>query len=135
MRKFFSIIASVVFLAFALGDLQVALAAPPFYKQHNLVSDDTTLIPADHQDGLVVNAWGLASSSTSPWWIANNGSDSSTLFNASNGTIPALIVAIPGGVPTGLVFNNSGGGFVVTNGTRSASAVFLFSSATGIISG
>jgi len=93
------------------------------------------LIPADHEDPLVVNAWGLTSSPTSPWWLASNGSDSSTLFNAKTGTIPALIVAIPGGVPTGAVFNSSGGGFVVSNGTTSAPAVFLFSSETGIISG
>ena len=46
-----------------------------------------------------------------------------------------MIVAIPGGVPTGAVFNSSGGGFVVSNGTTSAPAVFLFSSETGIISG
>jgi uncharacterized protein (TIGR03118 family) len=128
MPKFFSIVAAMLFTQFAL-------AAPPFYKQHNLVSDDTTLIPADHQDGHVVNAWGLVSSPTSPWWIANNGTDSSTLFNASTGTIPSLVVAIRGGVPTGLVFNNSGGAFVVSNGTTSAPAVFLFSSETGIISG
>ncbi len=135
MPKFFSIVVPLLFIAFNLGDLQPALAAPPFYKQHNLVSDDTTLIPADHQDGLVVNAWGLAASSTSPWWIANNGTDSSSLFNAGNGTIPALAVAIRGGVPTGVVFNNSGGGFVVQNGTAHGPAVFLFSSETGIISG
>jgi uncharacterized protein (TIGR03118 family) len=134
MRKFFSIVA-LLFVAFALADLQPALAAPPFYKQHNLISDDTTLIPADLQDTLVVNAWGLAASPTSPWWIANNGSDSSTLFNAKDKLIPPLVVGIPEGVPTGIVFNNSGGGFVVKNGTASGSAVFLFSSEAGIISG
>ena len=128
MRKFFSTVAMLLFT-------QLAFAAPPFYTQHNLVSDDTSLIPADQQDGLVVNAWGLASSPTSPWWIANNGSDTSTLFNAGTNTIPSLVVAIRGGVPTGLVFNNSGGGFVVSNGSASGSAVFLFSSETGIISG
>jgi uncharacterized protein (TIGR03118 family) len=128
MRKFLSIVALLLFT-------QLALAAPPFYKQHNLISDDITVIPADHQDGVVVNAWGLTSSPTSPWWIANNGTDSSSLYNAGTDTIPALIVAIRGGVPTGIVFNNSGGGFVVTNGTKSGSSVFLFSSETGIISG
>src|SRR5258705_6595418 len=134
MHRFFSIVASLLFIASNLGELQPALAAPPFYKQHNLVSDDTTLIPADHQDAHVVNAWGLASSSASPWWIANNGTDSSSLFNAGNGTIPALVVAIRGGVPTGLVFNNSGGGVVVQNGAASGSAGFLFFPETRIIS-
>jgi len=118
-----------------IGAVPPAGADPPFYRQQNLISDDTTLIPAERQDGLLRNAWGLVSSGTSPWWIANNGSDSSILFNASTGAIQSLVVAIPGGAPTGLVFNNSGGGFVVTSGTASASAVFIFSSEAGVISG
>src|SRR4051794_35954754 len=56
---------------------QSASAASPFYKQRNIISDDIALIPAEHEDGLLRNAWGLAASATSPWWIANNGSDSS----------------------------------------------------------
>lgn len=134
MRKLFSVVA-LLFIAFVLGDAPLAQAAPPFYKQRNLISDDTTLMPAEHQDGLVLNAWGLAAGPSSPWWIANNGSDSSSLFNVSTDSIVPLVVAIPGGAPTGLVFNNSGSGFVVTNGTASGSAVFLFSSEAGIISG
>ena len=134
MRKFLSFIA-LLSIAFALTGPQLALAKPPFYQQRNLISDNTTLIPAEHQDPHVVNAWGLASSSSSPWWIANNGTDSSTLFNADLEVIPPLVVSIPGGAPTGIVFNNSGGGFVVTKGAASGSAVFIFSSEAGIISG
>src|SRR5690349_7561113 len=107
MRKSLAFAASLA-AAIVLGSTPIALAAPPFYQQRNLISDDTSLIPAEHQDPLLVNAWGLASSSTSPWWIANNGSDSSLLFNAGTDTILSLVVAIPGGKPTGLVFNNSG---------------------------
>jgi len=114
---------------------QSASAAPPFYKQRNIISDDIALIPAEHEDRLLRNAWGLAASATSPWWIANNGSDSSLLFNAATNTIPSLVVAIPGGAPTGLVFNNSGGQFVVSSGAASGPATFLFSSEAGIISG
>lgn len=133
MRKFLPAIALMSMVT--LGAVQPAGADPPFYKQQNLISDDTTLIPAKHPDGLLRNAWGLVSSSTSPWWIANNGSDSSILFNANTDTIQSLVVAIPGGAPTGLVFNNSGGGFAVTSGTASAPAVFIFSSEAGVISG
>src|SRR5512144_114325 len=85
MRKFLPAIALLSMVT--LGAVQPAGADPPFYKQQNLISDDTTLIPAEHPDGLLRNAWGLVSSSTSPWWIANNGSDSSILFNANTGTI------------------------------------------------
>ena len=133
MRKLFPALALVSMVA--LGAAQPAGADPPFYKQRNLISDDTTLIPAEHRDGLLLNAWGLAASATSPWWIANNGSDSSILFNVTTGAIQSLVVAIPDGAPTGLVFNNSGGGFVVTSGASSAPAVFIFSSEAGVISG
>src|SRR5206468_5814961 len=134
MRKLLSFIA-LLSIAFALGGTQLALAQPPFYQQRNLISDDTTLIPAEHQDTHVNNAWGLASSPSGPWWIANNHTDSSTLYNANLDVIPPLVVSIPGGAPTGLVFNNSGGGFVVSKDGVSGSAVFIFSSEAGIISG
>jgi len=39
MCKFFSIFASLLLVT------QLSFAAPPFYTQHNLISDDTTLIP------------------------------------------------------------------------------------------
>lgn len=132
IRSIFLLFVSAAMLCTA----SIALATPPFYQQHNLVSDDTSLLPADRQDGLLVNAWGLASSGTSPWWIANNGSDSSILYNVNTGMVLAApVVAIPSGEPTGVVFNNSGGGFIVSNGASSGPAIFLFSSEAGVISG
>ena len=44
--------------------------------QHNLVSD---LSGADHQDPLLVNAWGIAHGPTTPWWVSDNGTGVSTL--------------------------------------------------------
>ncbi len=49
-----------------------------FYAQHNLVSDG--FIPTDHTDPNMVNAWGLVSGLTTPWWIADNGTGKTTLF-------------------------------------------------------
>src|SRR5262245_51975621 len=66
----------------------------------SLVSDTGT--PAQPADPDLVNAWGLARSGTSPWWVADNGRDKSTLYNASGGK-RALTVAVDGG-PTGVVF-------------------------------
>jgi uncharacterized protein (TIGR03118 family) len=134
MRKLFWT-AVLLSIAFAVGGVQPAVAQTPFYTQHNLISDDPTVIPAGLHDDLLVNPWGLAASTTSPWWIANNGSDTSMLYNASNNTILSLVVSIPGGRPTGIVFNSSGGGFVVTNDAASGSATFIFASEAGIISG
>ncbi len=107
-----------------------------FYAQHNLVSDGE--VPADHTDSNLVNAWGLVSGPTTPWWIADNGTGKSTLFNVATDTIQAVFT-VPGaggaqGNPTGLVFNG-GTGFVVNNGVGSPSAArFIFASEDGTIS-
>ena len=141
MRKILSAIA-LLSIAFVVGGTQIASAQTPFYKQTNLISDDTSLIPAAHQDSHTVNAWGLTASPTSPWWIANNGDDTSTLYNAFTDSIPSLVVAIPGGAPTGAVWNSANitgpppvNVFIVRNGSASGSAAFIFSSEAGIISG
>ncbi len=107
-----------------------------FYLQHNILSDG--FVPADHTDSNVVNAWGLVSGPTTPWWIANNGTGTTTLFNIGTGTIVAEFI-VPGaggaqGNPTGLIFNG-GTGFVVNNGVGApAAARFIFSSEDGTIS-
>jgi len=104
--------------------------APNSYVVRNLVSDGT--IPADHADPNLVNAWGLVHSATSPWWVADNETAVSTLYDGS-GTPRSLVVSVPG-APTGIVFNG-GGSFVVTNGTSSGPARFIFDSEDGTISG
>src|SRR2546428_11783587 len=81
-------------------------AAAQFYTQHNLVSDQPGV--ADHRDDNLVNAWGLVASATSPWWVANNGTGTSTLYNG-HGVARSPVVTIPGGAPTGVVFNGGAG--------------------------
>ena len=92
-------------------------APSQFYRQHNLISDG--FVPADITDANLVNAWGLVSGPTTPWWIADNGTGKTTLFNVGTGSIVTEFT-VPGaggaqGNPTGLVFNG-GTGFVVNNG-------------------
>jgi len=106
-------------------------AAAQFYTQHNLVSDGA--VPADLTDPELVNAWGLVSSTTSPWWVSDNGTGLSTLYNGNTGAKVALTVTVPG-APTGVVFNG-GPGFVVSGSLGSGSARFLFASEDGTISG
>jgi len=107
-----------------------------FYAQHNFISDG--FVPADHTNSNVVNAWGLVAGPTTPWWIADNGTGKTTLFNVATSTIVATFT-VPGaggaqGNPTGLVFNG-GTGFVVNNGVGSpAAARFIFSSEDGTLS-
>jgi hypothetical protein len=47
----------------------------------------------------------LSAGPTTPWWISDNGTNASTLYNGG-GAKQALIVAVPG-APTGTVFNGS----------------------------
>jgi uncharacterized protein (TIGR03118 family) len=107
-----------------------------FYAQHNLISDGS--VPADHVDVNLVNAWGLVSGPTTPWWIADNGSGKTTLFNVGTNAIQAEFT-VPGaggaqGNPTGVVFNG-GTGFVVNNGVGAPSAArFIFASEDGTLS-
>src|SRR5689334_24139137 len=99
-----------------------AVGPSQFYAQHNLVSDIAGL--ADHVDPNLVNAWGLDAGPTAPWWISDNGTGKTTLYNVSSGAITIFTVPGAGGAqgrPTGLVFNG-GTGFVVNNGVGAPSA-------------
>jgi uncharacterized protein (TIGR03118 family) len=105
-------------------------AVAQHYQQTNLVSDVPGMAPTT--DPNLVNPWGLARSSSSPWWVADNGTGVSTLYNGSGGIVP-LVVTIPvppGGTPpaspTGVVFNG-GSDFL---GDR-----FIFDTEEGTISG
>ncbi len=112
--------------------------------QTNLVSDNTQVTPAEVQDPNLVNPWGLAASSTGEWWVANEGTGTSTVYNTSTSPVTpdSLVVAIPPGstasgqgTPTGTVFNTSGKGFDVSQDGKTGSSVFLFDTVDGTISG
>jgi uncharacterized protein (TIGR03118 family) len=152
--------------------LSVALAMATFvvpsistaqhFTQKNLVSD---ISQPDNADGSKVvvdpnlkNPWGLTRSAGSPWWVSNNNSGTSTLYNGT-GTPPKafpdphpdsngngidspfnnfVMVPPPGfapgtaSTPTGVVFNGSPGDFLVAPGQQ---ALFIFSTEDGTISG
>src|SRR6266550_9276440 len=55
-----------------------------------LVSDQPGVAP--NTDPNLVNAWGLTSGPTSPWWVADNGTDKSTLYRGSDGLPLSLVV-------------------------------------------
>lgn len=105
------------------------------YHQTNFVSDLPGL--GQLQDPLLVNPWGMAFSATSPFWNANNGTSSATLYGGDVGgslfTKNPLNVAVAGGLPTGLVFSGSATDFIITNGGGTGPARFIFSSITGNI--
>jgi uncharacterized protein (TIGR03118 family) len=107
-------------------------AAAQFYAQQNLVSDGS--VPAQHTDADLVNAWGLVAGPATPWWVSDNGTSLSTLYNGNTGAKSTLIVQVPGN-PTGIVFNGDTTAFMVTNGTTVAAARFLFATEAGQILG
>ena len=118
--------------------LRVHAAAPNgFYQQKNLISDQPSV--AVIQDSNLVNPWGVTSTATSPFWVADNVSGVSTLYSGDVGGSPivrsSLVVTIPGGgAPTGIVANGTAD-FVVHSGASSGPARFIFASQTGVISG
>jgi len=108
-------------------------AAPPegAYTVTPLISD----VPgaAAVTDPHLVNGWGLTRSATSPWWVADNGTDLSTLYTGA-GAINPLVVGVDGG-PTGDVFAGVPGNFLVatTASAALAPANFVFASEDGMI--
>ena len=88
----------------------------------------TVLVTGPAPDADLINAWGLSRGPTSPWWVADNGTDVSTLYLANGSKLAAPRVVIPGGAPTGTVFNGN-----ALAGDFKAD-VFLFAGESGIIS-
>jgi uncharacterized protein (TIGR03118 family) len=111
---------------------------PPRFMQVNQVSD-TGGPAAALTDDNAVNSWGLALSPTSPLWVANNGTNTATLYAGGVGGVPVtkvgLTVTIPGGAPTGQVFNGDANSFIVTGPNGSGAARFIFDSEEGEITG
>ncbi|MEP6811820.1 MAG: TIGR03118 family protein [Actinomycetota bacterium] len=101
------------------------------YSVHNLVGDSTGSAPA--ADTSLVNGWGLSAGPTTPWWVSDNGSNNSTLYNGT-GAKQALTVSVPGG-PTGTVFNGAASDFVISQSGKSGAARFLFATEGGQILG
>ncbi len=96
-----------------------------------LVSDQVGEAPL--VDKNVVNAWGLALSPTGPLWVANNGTNTATVYAGGvNGATPTkvpLTVDVNTDGPTGQVFNDTAG-FVIPGSTK---ALFIFDSEEGDI--
>jgi uncharacterized protein (TIGR03118 family) len=97
------------------------LATATHFAVANLVTDTAT--GAAHTDAKLVNPWGIAFNPAGFVWVANNGSDSSTLYDG-NGVPQTLVVATPA-APTGIVYNGSG---------DFRASPFIFSHESGAIS-
>lgn len=93
---------------------------------------------AQTTDPNLVNGWGIAFGTTSPVWVSNQGTGTSTLYNGNGKAQPVAAPRVvgfdPGFLPTGIIFNGSTG-FTVTAAGRTAAASFIFSGEGGKIAG
>jgi len=106
------------------------------FTQTNLVSDG--FVTAAHTDTDLKNPWGMASSPVGPFWVSDNGTSKTTLYDGA-GNKNSLIVSIPGcggmaSAPTGQVFNPTSA-FKVTKGNATGPATFIFVGEDGGITG
>jgi uncharacterized protein (TIGR03118 family) len=124
-------------------------AAAAQYTRTDLVSNQPAVAPTT--DPNLINAWGLVALATSPWWVSDNGTGDSSLYNAAGHPVVAIggttnFVTIPPspsspagtlGTPTGIVGNISTNttDFKVTENGRSGRSIFIFATLDGTISG
>lgn len=128
------------------------------YQQTNLVSNVPKEFPNPgnnpkvNLDPALQNPWGLVAGAGTPWWVSNNASGTSTLYdgtgallNGFNGggqtfngmPVPANGILVPNapsqpspGSPTGIMFNGTNDFAIQGN-----AAIFIFATEDGTISG
>ena len=111
-----------------------ALPAAAQKTQATILTSDIVNAGAN-TDANLVNPWGMSASPSGPWWVSDNGTGLSTLYD-STGAPQGLVVTIPPGSgtgmgsPTGQVFNGTTDFKIV--GTP---AHFIFATEDGTISG
>jgi uncharacterized protein (TIGR03118 family) len=107
------------------------------YKQTNLVSDGA--VPALKIDPQLKNPWGIVAFPGAPFWIADNGTGLSTLYDGLGDIVPLTVkIPAPGGAPqgtaatpTGIVWNPNAQLFPVA---PQLAALFIFATEDGTIS-
>ncbi len=132
-------------MGWLVGVLLASVSSPvsaQSYKQENLVSDLPGV--AATMDPNLINPWGIAFPPTGPFWISDNNAGVSTLYDGNGNPFPPpspLVVMIPppgggtgSGTPTGVVFNGTPD-FVVSEGSASGPAVFIFATEDGTLAG
>ncbi len=98
----------------------------------NLTSDIPSV--GAFTDVNLVNPWGMSASPAGPWWVSDNGTGLSTLYDGT-GKPQSLVVTVPSGTsgtgtPTANVFNGTTDFKISGNSTH-----FLFATEDGTLSG
>jgi len=122
-------------------------ARATLFEQTNLVTDDQDALadegfsPAAFVDPHLINPWGVSYLPRGPFWVSNQGSGTSTLYNGAGAPFPLaspLVVTIPQNPtppagPTGQVANTTSA-FVLSTGGKTGPAAFIFANLDGSIS-
>ncbi|HKR86584.1 MAG TPA: TIGR03118 family protein [Phenylobacterium sp.] len=117
----------------ALSDAQLgAVSAGVKFNITNQVSDQAGA--ANVTDPLLVNAWGLSQGPGTLLWVANNGSNTSTIYDPSTFAKAPLNVNVPG-APTGTTFVGVGNAFNVSEGGKMGNTIFAFATEGGQLEG
>jgi uncharacterized protein (TIGR03118 family) len=120
----------------------LTVTAPSAFSATSLVAD-TAGIGALSTDANLVNPWGIAFGPATFSWVANNHSETSTLYDgngrAQPTTGPLVVSFAASGTgtsfdPTGVVYNGSTD-FSITSGAASGAARFIFVGEGGMIAG
>jgi uncharacterized protein (TIGR03118 family) len=121
----------------AVATLLVSAAFAQHYTRTDLTTNSSSVSAAPIVDPNLVNPWGLSRATSSPWWVSDNGTGVSTLYNAAGDIVP-LVVTIPPpkgaegpSAPTGTVHNFTTS-FEVAPGLP---AIFIFVTEDGTIAG
>jgi uncharacterized protein (TIGR03118 family) len=121
--------------------LPLASARGDLFVQTNIVSDIPGMAPVT--DPNLKNPWGIALSSTSPFWVANQGSNTATLYYPLGSPIKQglTVTTVTAGTgppmgPTGQVFNSTAADFMIpAPGSTFVKSTFLFDTLDGTIQG
>jgi uncharacterized protein (TIGR03118 family) len=152
-RQLISILAAILLTACGHGDPpggQAGSPPPPTtstasvapFVESPLVSDGS--IPAKVTDANLKNPWGIVFGAGTVVWVANNATQTSTLYEGTGlkqgaAGVPApLVVAIPAGMGgpadiTGIVANSSTTDFKISKGVLSGPPRFIFAGEGGTI--
>jgi hypothetical protein len=115
-----------------LSDVQLGAAAAGIqFNVTNRVSDQSGVAPLT--DTNLVNPWGLSQATpASPLWVANNGSNTSTVYTQPDFKNTGLVVGVPN-APTGTTFIGIPDKFDISENGAKANTLFAFATEGGQI--
>jgi uncharacterized protein (TIGR03118 family) len=117
----------------ALANPAAAATAGNSFTRTNLIANNASF-GAKLVDKNLTNAWGLASGPNEPIWVSDNNSGDATVYSGGvKGSAVSLdlTVPVPGGNPTGQVFNSDTSAFPVGGASGSAADFIVDSDSIG----